>query len=146
MVRSSREQARRQEFTVGGSKIIRGTIFLNTILDVYNNWGAKYKMGGRPPLAPSWRRSCNGGTASLKKIGPRRLSRYPSLVSILELAIWLVGKAHVTKVKLHLNFFPSGLRIPQISYCIFKPVICTNLMTCSAKLSFHAAERGQYIL
>jgi len=39
--------------------------------------------------------------------------------SIPELAISLVGKAHVTKMKLNLNFFPLGLQIPQISYCIF---------------------------
>jgi len=67
-----------------------------------------------------------------------------SLISILELAICLVGKTHVTNMKLNLNFFPLGLQIPQISDCIFKkPVICTNLITCSAKLSLPAAERGQ---
>jgi len=45
-------------------------------------------------------------------------------------------------MKLNLNFFPLGLQIPQISYCIFKKsVIYTNLLTCSAKLSLHAAER-----
>ena len=36
--------------------------------------------------------------------GPRQLPPYPSLISILELAICLVGKAHVTKMKLNLNF------------------------------------------
>jgi len=88
--------------------------------------------------------SFQGGHGSLKKDGPRRLPPYPSLISIPELAISLVGKAHVSKMKLNLNFFPLGLQIPQISYCIFKkPVICTNLITCSAKLSLHAAERGQ---
>jgi len=47
-------------------------------------------------------------------------------------------------MKLHLNFLPLGLQIPQISYCFFKkPVICTNLITCCANLSLHAAERGQ---
>jgi len=41
-------------------------------------------------------------------------------------------------------FFPLGLQIQQRSYCIFKkPVICTNLITCSAKLSLPAADRGQ---
>jgi len=51
---------------------------------------------------------------------------------------------YVLKLKQNLNFFPLGLQIPQASYCIFwKPVICTNLTTCSAKLSLHAAERGQ---
>ena len=76
--------------------------------------------------------------------GPRRLPRYPSLISIPELAISLVGKAHVTKMKLNLKYFPLALQIPQISYCIFeKPVIYTNLITCSDKLSLHAAERGQ---
>ena len=72
------------------------------------------------------------------------MPRYPSLISIPELAISLVGKAHVIKMNLNLNFFPLGLQIPQISYCIFeKPVIYSNLLTCSAKLSLHAAERGQ---
>jgi len=44
-----------------------------------------------------------------------------------ELAISLVDKARLTKMKLTLNFFPLGLQIPKIRYCIFKkPVICTN--------------------
>jgi len=80
----------------------------------------------------------------LKRGSPRRMPRYPSLLSIPELAISLVGKAHVIKMNLKLNFFPLGLQIPQTSYCIFeKPVIYTNLIACSAKLSLHAAERGQ---
>jgi len=79
-----------------------------------------------------------------EKRGPGRLPRYPSLISIPELAISLVGKEHVTKMKLNLNSFQLGLKIPQISYCIFKtPVICANLVTCNAKLSLHAAECGQ---
>jgi len=66
---------------------------------------------------------------------------------MLELAICLVGKVQVTKMKLNLNFCPLGLQIPQKNYCIFKkPMICTNLITCNAKLSLHAAERGQYVL
>jgi len=40
------------------------------------------------------------GTVSLKKGGQRQLPRYPSLISILELAICLHGKVHVTKMKL----------------------------------------------
>jgi len=95
-------------------------------------------------LTKQWCKALKGDTVSLKKRDPRRLPPYPSLISIPELAICLVGKAHVTKMKLSLNFFPLGLQIPQISYCIFKnPVICTNLITCSAKISLHAAERGQ---
>jgi len=52
-----------------------------------------------------------GGTVSLKKrgprpSGPRRLPRYPSLLSIFELAVCLVGKAHVTKMQLNVNFIP----------------------------------------
>jgi len=95
-------------------------------------------------LTKQWCKALKGATVSLKKRGPRRLPRYPSLISIPELAICLVGKAHVTKMKLDLNFFPLGLQIPQISRCIFrKPVICRNLITCSAKLSLHAAECGQ---
>jgi len=42
------------------------------------------------------------------------------------------------------ELFPLGPQISQISYCIIKkPVICTNLITCSAKLSLRAAEHGQ---
>jgi len=95
-------------------------------------------------LTKQWCKAHKGGTVSLKKRSPRQLSRYPSLISISELAVSLAGKAHVTTMKLNLNFFPVGLEIPQITYCIFEnPVICTNLITCSGKLSLHAAERGQ---
>jgi len=45
--------------------------------------------------------SQEGDTVSLKKRAPRRLPRYPSLISIPELAISLVGKAHMTKMKLN---------------------------------------------
>jgi len=91
--------------------------------------------------------SQEGHTVSLKKWGPRRLRPYPSLISILEVAICLVGKVHVTKLKLNLKFFPLGLQIPERSYCIFKKrVICKNVITCSAKLSLPAAERSQYVL
>jgi len=45
-----------------------------------------------------------GGTVSLKKRGPRQLPHYPFVLSILELAICLVGKAHGTEMKLNLNF------------------------------------------
>ena len=87
----------------------------------------------RTLLTKQWCKALKGGTVSLKKRGRGRLPRYPSLISIPELAISLVGKAHVTKMKLNLNFFRVGLEIPQISHCIFKkPVICTNLITCSA--------------
>jgi len=54
--------------------------------------------------------SSQGGTVSLKKGGPRRLPRYPSPISIPELAISFVGKAHVAIMKLNLNFFPLGLQ------------------------------------
>jgi len=85
-----------------------------------------------------------GSTIFLKKRVPRRLPRYPSRISVLELAIGLVSKAHVTKMKLNLIFFPLEHKIPQTSYCIFwKSMICTNLITRSAKISLHAAERGQ---
>jgi len=90
--------------------------------------------------------SSQRGHGISEKGGPRRLPgyRYPFLISIPELAIRLFSKAHVTKMKLNLTFFPLGLQIPQMSYCIFrKSVICTNLITCSAKISLHAAERGQ---
>jgi len=88
--------------------------------------------------------SFQGGARISEKDGPRRLPPYPSLISILERAVCLVGKAYVSKMKLNLNFFPLGIQIPKIRYCIFKKsVICTNLITCSTKLSLHAAERGQ---
>jgi len=48
--------------------------------------------------------SQEGGAVSLKKKGPRRLPRYPSLISIPELAICLVAKVHVTEMKLSLVF------------------------------------------
>ena len=68
-------------------------------------------------------------------------------ISMRELAICLVGKVHVSKMKRNLNFCPLGLQIPQTNYCIFKkPTICKNLITCNAKTSLHAAERGQYVL
>jgi len=60
-----------------------------------------------------------GGTVSLKKKGPRRLPRYPSQISIPKLAICLVVKAYVTKMKLNLIFFLLGLKILHTSYCIF---------------------------
>jgi len=79
-----------------------------------------------------WKRGARGDC-------PVILPWYPSL-SLLSL---LLAK-HMTEMKLNLNFFPLGLQTSQISHCIFgKPVICTNLITCSAKLSLHAAERGQ---
>jgi len=102
----------------------------------------KWGMGTTaPPLATAFVR---GGTVSLKKGGSRRIPRYPSLISVLELAICLVGKAHLTKMKLNLNFFPLRVQIPQISHYTFNaPMICTSLITCSAKLSLYAAERCQ---
>jgi len=56
-------------------------------------------------LPKQWCKALKGGTVSLKKRGPKRLP-HPSLISILELVICLVDKAHVTKMKLNLNFFP----------------------------------------
>jgi len=95
-------------------------------------------------LTKQWCKALKRGHGISEKRGPRWLSCYPSLISIPELAISLVGKGHVTKMKLNLNFFPLGLQTPQISYCIFKkPVICTNLITCRANLFLNAAEGGQ---
>jgi len=111
---------------------------LRASLNVALEWYVTFSLNNGAKL------SRGGGTVSLKKRGPRQLPPYPSLISIPELEISLIGKAHVTIMKLTLNFFPLGLQIPQISYCTFgKPVICTNFITCSAKLSLHAAERGQ---
>jgi len=42
------------------------------------------------------------------------------------------------------EFFPIRASNSADKFFYFqKPVICTNLITCSAKLSAHAAERGQ---
>jgi len=81
------------------------------------------------------------GNGISRKKGPRRMPRCPSLISTPELGICLVGKVHVTKMKLILNLFPLlGVQILQTSYCTFnKSVICIKLITCSAKLSLHAA-------
>jgi len=70
------------------------------------------------------------------------------LISIPELGICLVGKVHVIKMKLIFNFFSLlVVQIPQTSYCIFKKsVICLKLITCSATLSLHAADRAQQVL
>jgi len=38
---------------------------------------------------------------------------------MLELAICLVGKVHVTKMKLNLNFCPLGFQIPQTNKLYF---------------------------
>jgi len=50
-----------------------------------------------------------GHGISGKKV-PRRLPRFPSLISIPELGICLFGKAHVTNMKLILNFFSQGFK------------------------------------
>jgi len=82
--------------------------------------GAKHKMGAhilmgrRAPLPSPLATALKGGHGISEKEGQRRLFGYPSSISILELAICLVGKAHVTKMKLNLNFFALGLQIPQI--------------------------------
>jgi len=44
-----------------------------------------------------WCKALKSGVQYLQKKGPRRLPLYPSLISIPELGICLVGKAHVTK-------------------------------------------------
>jgi len=43
-------------------------------------------------LTEQWYKAREGGTVSLKKRGPRRLPRYPSVISILELATILLAK------------------------------------------------------
>jgi len=48
--------------------------------------------------------SSQGGHGIFEKRGPRRLPPYLSLISNPELAICLVGKTHVTKMKQNLNF------------------------------------------
>ena len=55
-----------------------------------------------------------------EKEGPEATVSLSSPNVISELAISHVGKAHVTKSKLNLNFFSLGLQIPQIRYCIIE--------------------------
>ena len=140
-------QARLKDFTVRGENIIKRDHIFKYKIGCMQQPEGKTWNGGLDNTTPPLATLCKGGTVSLKKRGPRRMPRYASLISTLELAICLVGKAHLTKMKLNLNLFPIGLQIPQISYCIFnKPVICTNLIKCSAKLPLHAAERCQKVL
>ena len=78
------------------------------------NGGHIFLMGAGAPLPLAGDGLQKGGHGISEKEGPRRLSGYLSLISILELAICIVGKAHVTKMKLNLNFFPLALQLPQI--------------------------------
>jgi len=65
-----------------------------------------------------WCKALKWGHGISEKMGPEvAASSFP--VSIPELAICLVGKVQVTKMKLILNFFPLGLQIPHSTYCIF---------------------------
>ena len=57
-------------------------------------------------LTKQWCKALKGVTISLEKKGPRLLPRYLSLISIPELGTCFVDKAHVTKMKLDLNYFP----------------------------------------
>jgi len=72
---------------------------LNVALESYITFSTK-----------QWCHLSRGSTVSLTKRGPRWPPPYPSLISILELAICLVGKANVTKMKLNWNFFPLGFK------------------------------------
>jgi len=55
-------------------------------------------------LTKQWCKAFKRGHGMSEKEGPRPLLPCPSLISIPELAISLVGKAHVIKMKLNLNF------------------------------------------
>ena len=89
---------------------------LRTSLNVALEWYITF-------LIKQWCKALMGEHGISEKEGPEAIAS----LSFPELAISLVGKAHVTKMKLNLNLFPLGLQIPQISYCIFKkPVICTT--------------------
>jgi len=87
--------------------------------------------------------SQEGGMVSLKKTGLRRLLRYPSLISILELAICLVGKTHMANMKQKLNFFSLGFSAYKLLFFQEARDLYKFNYTCSAELSLHAAERGQ---
>jgi len=59
--------------------------------------------------------SQKGGHGISEKQRPEATASLSFPISIPELAICLVGKMHVTKIKLNFNFFPLGLQIPQTS-------------------------------
>jgi len=62
--------------------------------------------------------SSQGGAQYLRKKWPEATASL-TFSNNPELVICLVGKAHVTTVKLNLNFFPLGLQIPQTSFGVF---------------------------
>ena len=110
--------------------------YLSTPWMVHLTPGGRYRPLWGPTKLNNGANLPGAGHGISGKKGPRRLPRYPSLISIPELGICLVGKAHVTKMKLILTYFSLlGDQIPQTSYWIFnKSVICIKLITCSAKL------------
>jgi len=53
------QQARRQDFAAGGDKNHKGANFLNTVLGVCSNWGAKHETGAQTLTShPRWRQPC----------------------------------------------------------------------------------------
>jgi len=73
-------------------------------------------------LGPPWtKQRCK----ALKKrtVSLEKKARGDCLVNLPNIHPWALnlfcGKAHVTEMKLNLNFFPLGLQIPQTCYCIF---------------------------
>jgi len=58
-------------------------------------------------LTKQWCKALKEGARYLWKRWPKATASLSFPISILKLAICLVGKAHVTKMKLNLNFFPS---------------------------------------
>jgi len=75
--------------------ILKNMTYFIDSLNVALEWYIKF-------LIKQWCKALKGRKVSLKKWGTRRLPRYPSPISIPVLAISLVGKAHVTKMKLNL--------------------------------------------
>jgi len=70
-------------------------------------------------LTKQWCKALKRGHGISEKEGPEVTASLFFLISIPELAICLVGKVHVTKMKLNLNLFTVGLQTQQTSYCIF---------------------------
>jgi len=98
-------------------------------------------------LTKQWCKALMGGHGISEKEGPEATAS----LSFRNIHPWACNlscwQSACDEKETKFEFFPLALPIPQISYCIFKkPVICINLITCSAKLSLHAAERGQEVL
>jgi len=83
-------------------------------------------------LTKQWCKALNGGHGISEKEEPEATASlsFPNIHPwTCNISCW---QSAYDWNETNLNFFPVGLQIPQISYCIFKkPVIYTYLITCS---------------